>query len=74
MNSLPGVRDLVRLPPGEGEHHLALTHWILSSKSFAVKTLQKEEVYRFLCKRFCRLCDVASVDDAMFASTPNCVT
>lgn len=44
VNSLPGVRELVRLRLGEGDHHLALTHWILSSKSFAVKTLQKEEV------------------------------
>lgn len=44
VNTLPGVRDLVRLRSGEGDHHLALTHWILSSKSFAVKTLQREEV------------------------------
>uniref|UniRef100_A0A3Q3FDD4 Poly [ADP-ribose] polymerase n=1 Tax=Labrus bergylta TaxID=56723 RepID=A0A3Q3FDD4_9LABR len=35
VNSLPGVRELVRLRPREGDHHLALTHWILSSKSFA---------------------------------------
>ncbi|KAM6937134.1 protein mono-ADP-ribosyltransferase PARP16 [Xenentodon cancila] len=48
VKSLPGVRDLVRLQPGEGDHHLALTHWILSSKSFAVKTLQKDE-YSKLC-------------------------
>uniref|UniRef100_H3D868 Poly [ADP-ribose] polymerase n=1 Tax=Tetraodon nigroviridis TaxID=99883 RepID=H3D868_TETNG len=41
VKSLPGVRELVRLPPRDGEHHLALAHWILSSKSFAVKTLQK---------------------------------
>lgn len=45
MKSLPGVRELVRLRPREGDHHLALTHWILSSKSFAVKTLQKDEVH-----------------------------
>lgn len=44
VKSLPGVRELVRLPPRDGEHHLALAHWILSSKSFAVKTLQKDEV------------------------------
>ncbi|XP_075996804.1 protein mono-ADP-ribosyltransferase PARP16 [Genypterus blacodes] len=43
VRSLPGVRELVRLRPGEGDHHLALTHWILSSKCFAVKTLQKDE-------------------------------
>lgn len=44
VKCLPGVRELVRLRPGEGDHHLALTHWILSSNSFAVKTLQKEDV------------------------------
>lgn len=44
VKSLPGVRELVRLRPREGEHHLALVHWILSSKSLAVKTLQKEQV------------------------------
>lgn len=43
VSSLPGVRELVRLKPGEGERHLALVHWALSSKSFAVKTLQKDE-------------------------------
>lgn len=43
VNSLPGVRELVRLRAGEGDRHLALAHWILSSKSFAVKTLQKED-------------------------------
>ncbi|XP_061825317.1 protein mono-ADP-ribosyltransferase PARP16 isoform X2 [Nerophis lumbriciformis] len=48
VNSFPGVRDLVRLRPGEREHHVALAHWILSSKSFAVKTLQKDE-YGKLC-------------------------
>lgn len=48
VQSLPGVRELVRLRPREGDHHLALTHWILSSKSFAVKTLQKDE-YAKLC-------------------------
>lgn len=48
VKSLPGVRELVRLRPGEGDHHLALTHWILSSKSFAIKTLEKEE-YAQLC-------------------------
>ncbi|XP_055078281.1 protein mono-ADP-ribosyltransferase PARP16 [Periophthalmus magnuspinnatus] len=48
VKSLPGVRELVRLRPGEGAHHLALTHWILSSKSFAIKTLEKEE-YVHLC-------------------------
>lgn len=45
VKSLPGVRDMVRLRPREGEHHLALAHWILSSRSFAVKTLRKDEVY-----------------------------
>lgn len=44
MSSLPGVRALVRQGPGEGEQHLALMHWVLSSRNFAVKTLQKEEV------------------------------
>ena len=44
VSSLPGLRELVRLRPGEGDQHLALVHWVLSSKSFAVKTLQKEEV------------------------------
>ncbi|XP_072291521.1 protein mono-ADP-ribosyltransferase PARP16 isoform X2 [Eucyclogobius newberryi] len=48
VKSLPGVRELVRLRPGEGDHHLALTHWILSSKSLAIKTLEKEE-YVHLC-------------------------
>lgn len=48
VKSLPGVRELVRLRSGEGDHHLALTHWILSSKSFAIKTLEKEE-YANLC-------------------------
>ncbi|XP_064785240.1 protein mono-ADP-ribosyltransferase PARP16-like isoform X1 [Oncorhynchus masou masou] len=48
VSSLPGVRELVRLRPGEADHHLALTHWVLSSKSFAVKTLQKDE-YAKLC-------------------------
>ncbi|XP_003967755.1 protein mono-ADP-ribosyltransferase PARP16 isoform X2 [Takifugu rubripes] len=44
VKSLPGVRELVRLRAREGEHHLALAHWILFSKSFAVKTLQKDEL------------------------------
>lgn len=48
VKSLPGVRELVRLRPREGEHHLALVHWILSSKSLAVKTLQKEQVLLLL--------------------------
>ncbi|KAJ8407745.1 hypothetical protein AAFF_G00267890 [Aldrovandia affinis] len=46
VSSLPGVRELVRQGPGEGEHHLALVHWVLSSRNFAVKTLQKEEYAR----------------------------
>lgn len=50
VKSLPGVRDLVRLRPGEGDHHLALVYWILASKSFAVKTLEKEE--------FAQLCNL----------------
>lgn len=50
VKSLPGVRELVRLRPREGEHHLALVHWILSSKSFAVKTLQKDEVRVSSCE------------------------
>lgn len=50
VKSLPGVRELVRLRPREGEHHLALVHWILSSKSFAVKTLQKDEVRASSCE------------------------
>lgn len=45
VKSLPGVRELVRLRPREGEDHLALIHWILSSKSLAVKTLKKEQVF-----------------------------
>ncbi|XP_045561981.1 protein mono-ADP-ribosyltransferase PARP16 isoform X2 [Salmo salar] len=48
VSSLPGVRELVRLRPGKADHHLALTHWVLFSKSFAVKTLQKDE-YVKLC-------------------------
>uniref|UniRef100_A0A673HRM2 Mono [ADP-ribose] polymerase PARP16-like n=1 Tax=Sinocyclocheilus rhinocerous TaxID=307959 RepID=A0A673HRM2_9TELE len=44
VDTLPNVRDLVRLGHGDGDHHLALVHWVLASKSFAVKTLQKEEV------------------------------
>ena len=44
VSAFPGVRELVRLNPGEGDQYVALAHWILSSKSFAVKTLQKEEV------------------------------
>ncbi|KAM9854418.1 protein mono-ADP-ribosyltransferase PARP16 isoform 1-T1 [Aulostomus maculatus] len=54
VTSLPGVRELVRLRPGEGDHHLALAHWILSSKSFAVKTLQKDE--------YAKLCDLMEND------------
>ncbi|KTG13093.1 hypothetical protein cypCar_00048722, partial [Cyprinus carpio] len=46
VDTLPNVRDLVRLGHGDGDHHLALVHWVLSSKSFAVKTLQKEEFAR----------------------------
>ncbi|KAL2093387.1 hypothetical protein ACEWY4_010699 [Coilia grayii] len=49
-SSLPGVRELAGLRAGEGEAHLALAHWVLSSKSFAIKTLQKEE--------FARLCNL----------------
>lgn len=44
VSSLPSVRDLVHLGSGEGDHYLALVHWVLSSKSFSVKTIQKEEV------------------------------
>ncbi|XP_062403945.1 protein mono-ADP-ribosyltransferase PARP16 [Sardina pilchardus] len=47
-SSLPGVRELVRLNAGQDDAQLALTHWVLSSKSFAIKTLQKEE-YARLC-------------------------
>ncbi|XP_037539523.1 protein mono-ADP-ribosyltransferase PARP16 [Nematolebias whitei] len=54
VNTLPGVRDLVRLRCGEGDHHLALIHWILSSKSFAVKTLQREE--------YAKLCDLTEYE------------
>nr|XP_055049298.1 protein mono-ADP-ribosyltransferase PARP16 isoform X1 [Misgurnus anguillicaudatus] len=46
VDTLPSVRDLVLLGHGDGDHHLALVHWVLSSKSFAVKTLQKEEFSR----------------------------
>lgn len=59
VKSLPGVRELVRLRPREGEHHLALAHWILSSKSLAVKTLQKEQVWQL----FFKLMSVFHVDD-----------
>ncbi|KAM9808328.1 protein mono-ADP-ribosyltransferase PARP16 [Neosynchiropus ocellatus] len=62
VNSLPGVRELVRLRPGEGEHHLALVHWILSSKSFAVKTLQKDE--------FSKLCNLMD-NDGIFVPVPD---
>lgn len=44
VSSLPSIRDLVRLESGDGDHHLALVHWVLSSKSFDIKTIQKEEV------------------------------
>ncbi|KAF4081389.1 hypothetical protein AMELA_G00160660 [Ameiurus melas] len=43
VSSLPSIRDLVRLESGDGDHHLALVHWVLSSKSFDIKTIQKEE-------------------------------
>ncbi|KAL4660677.1 mono ADP-ribose polymerase PARP16 [Arapaima gigas] len=46
VSSMPGVRELVRLGPGKGEQHLALAHWVLSSRNFAVKTLQREEYTR----------------------------
>ncbi|KTG45031.1 hypothetical protein cypCar_00041769, partial [Cyprinus carpio] len=46
VDTLPNVRDLVRLGHGDGDRHLALVHWVLSSKSFAVKALQKEEFAR----------------------------
>ncbi|XP_077566667.1 protein mono-ADP-ribosyltransferase PARP16 [Stigmatopora nigra] len=62
VNSFPGVRELVRLRPGEGEHHVALAHWILSSKSFAVKTLQKDE--------YGRLCDLTQ-NGAVSAPAPD---
>ncbi|XP_023673211.1 protein mono-ADP-ribosyltransferase PARP16 isoform X1 [Paramormyrops kingsleyae] len=48
VSSMPGVRELVRLGPGEGEHHLALAHWVLSSRNFAVRTLQRDEYSRIL--------------------------
>ncbi|CAB1331872.1 unnamed protein product [Coregonus sp. 'balchen'] len=56
VSSLPGVRELVRLRPGEADHHLALTHWLLSSKSFAVKTLQKDE--------YVKLCNLTEISAA----------
>ncbi|KAM9753454.1 protein mono-ADP-ribosyltransferase PARP16 [Menidia menidia] len=62
VNSLPGVRELVRLRPGEGGHHLTLTHWILSSKSFAVKTLQKDE--------YAKICDLTE-DEGISAPVPD---
>uniref|UniRef100_A0A3Q1B1B8 Poly [ADP-ribose] polymerase n=1 Tax=Amphiprion ocellaris TaxID=80972 RepID=A0A3Q1B1B8_AMPOC len=62
VSSLPGVRELVRLRPGEGDQHLALTHWILSSKSFAVKTLQKDE--------YAKLCNLTE-NEGISAPVPN---
>ncbi|KAJ8249208.1 hypothetical protein GJAV_G00232320 [Gymnothorax javanicus] len=49
VSSLPGVRELVQQGPGEGQQHLALMHWVLSSRNFAVKTLRKEE-YARICE------------------------
>ncbi|MBN3311632.1 PAR16 polymerase, partial [Atractosteus spatula] len=46
VSSIPSVRDVVRLGPGEGEAQLGLVHWVLSSKNFTVKTLQREEYVR----------------------------
>lgn len=79
MNSFPGVRELVRLRPGEGDHHLALAHWILSSKSFAVKTLQKDEVDHDKCKYknhgvFNRFLIRSRCAYPISTSMPNCVT
>ncbi|XP_030621802.1 protein mono-ADP-ribosyltransferase PARP16 [Chanos chanos] len=63
VSSLPSVRDLVRLGPGQGEHHLALVHWILSSRSFSVKTLQKEE--------YARLCQLTKSEEMSSAPIPD---
>lgn len=74
MNSLPGVRELVRLRPGEADHHLALAHWILSSKSFAIKTLQKEEVcyrHREINHKLAQLSSLLKRVSPIFTSTPN---
>ncbi|XP_006628865.1 protein mono-ADP-ribosyltransferase PARP16 [Lepisosteus oculatus] len=46
VSSIPSVRDVARLGPGEGEAQLGLVHWVLSSKNFTVKTLQREEFVR----------------------------
>ncbi|KAM8891613.1 protein mono-ADP-ribosyltransferase PARP16 isoform 3-T3 [Spinachia spinachia] len=62
VHSLPGVRELVQLRARDGDHHLALTHWILSSKSFAVKTLQKDE--------YAKLCDLTD-NDGLSAPAPD---
>ncbi|XP_066557352.1 protein mono-ADP-ribosyltransferase PARP16 [Amia ocellicauda] len=43
VSSVPGVRQLGRYRPGEGETQLSLVHWVLSAKNFTVKTLQREE-------------------------------
>lgn len=73
MQSLPGVRELVRLRARDGDHHLALTHWILSSKSFAVKTLQKDEVHH---QQMCLLLAASFAYSVCFnfTSMPNSVT
>ncbi|XP_034032131.1 protein mono-ADP-ribosyltransferase PARP16 isoform X2 [Thalassophryne amazonica] len=65
LSSLPGVRELVRLRHGENDHHLALVHWILSSKTFAVKTLQKDE-FSNLCNLTENVGVCAPVPDFVF--------
>uniref|UniRef100_A0A1A8EVY4 Poly [ADP-ribose] polymerase n=1 Tax=Nothobranchius korthausae TaxID=1143690 RepID=A0A1A8EVY4_9TELE len=65
VDSLPGVRDLVRLQPGEGDHHLALVHWILSSKSLAVNTLERDE-YAKLCNLMENDCTSAPAPNFLF--------
>ncbi|XP_056455671.1 protein mono-ADP-ribosyltransferase PARP16 isoform X1 [Gadus chalcogrammus] len=62
VSGFPCVRELVRLNPGEGDQYVALAHWILSSKSFAVKTLQKEE--------YPRLCDLTK-NEGVSAPVPD---
>lgn len=56
VNSLPSIRELVRLENGRGDHHLALVHWVLSSKSFVVKTIPKEE-----WSRLCQLTQIREI-------------
>ena len=74
VSGFPCVRELVRLNPGEGDQYVALAHWILSSKSFAVKTLQKEEVGDDPDVFQLILCVHLFTGPFLSTSTPGCVT